>query len=76
MAILDIIRGAFNNGMRYFSGYLADCDVIRVTGYLVKKSEISKLDRGEQSLNQVTLFGKGARDFGKAMERRVQHSND
>lgn len=76
MAVLDIIRGAFANGMRYFSGYLADCDVIRVTGYLVKKSEVAKLDRGEQSLNQVTLFGKGARDFGKAFDRRVQSSND
>ena len=76
MAVLDIIRGAFTNGMRYFSGYLADCDVIRVTGYLIKKSEVAKLDRGEQSLNQVTLFGKGARDFGKAFDRRVQSSND
>lgn len=76
MAVLDIIRGAFANGMRYFSGYLADCDVIRVTGYLIKKSEVAKLDKGEQSLNQVTLFGKGARDYGKAFDRRVQQSND
>ncbi|MBR3693248.1 MAG: YjjI family glycine radical enzyme [Erysipelotrichales bacterium] len=75
-AILDIIRGAFNNDMRYFSGYLADCDVIRVTGYLVKKSEVAKLDAGGQSLNQVTVFGKGARDYGKAFDRRVQSSND
>lgn len=76
MAVLDIIRGAFSNGMRYFSGYLADCDVVRVTGYLVKKSELNKLDQGEQSLNQVSIFGKGARDYGKALDRRVQGSND
>ena len=71
-ALLDIIKGALANGMRYFTGYLADCDVVRVTGYLVKKSEIEKLDRGEASLNQVTLYGQGARNSGHALDRRIE----
>ena len=57
--------------MRYFTGYNADCDVVRVTGYLVKKSEIAKLDRRETSLNNVTVFGQGARNSANALDRRI-----
>lgn len=71
-AILDIIKGSFKRGLRYFSGYLADNDVVRVTGYLVKKSEIEKLRQKRQSLNNVTVFGKGADEKAHALERRVQ----
>ncbi len=71
-AVIDIIKGALNAGVRYFSGYLAGNDVVRVTGYLVKKSELAKLDANEQSLNNVSVFGKGARDFSDALDRRVQ----
>ena len=70
-AILDIIKGSFNNGMRYFTSYNQDNDVVRVTGYLVKKSEIEKLSKGEQSLNNVTIFGKGAKEKGHALDRKI-----
>ena len=71
-AILDIIKGSFNAGLRYFSLYSTDCDVVRVTGYLVKKSEMEKLDRGESVLRDTEALGKGARDNGKALDRRVR----
>lgn len=70
-ALLDIIKGAFEQGMRYFTGYNADNDVVRVTGYLVKKSEIEKLDHNEASLNNVTVFGQGARNTANALDRRI-----
>ena len=50
MALVDIIKGALEAGMRYYSGYLANNDVVRVTGYLVKKSELEKLDKKKQSV--------------------------
>lgn len=71
-ALLDIIKGAMNNGMRYFSGYLANNDVVRVTGYLVKRSELAKLDAKKQSLNNVSSYGVGARDYSNALDRRVE----
>ena len=71
-AVLDIIKGALENDLRYFSGYLENNDVVRVTGYLVKRSEIEKLRQNKQSLNNVTIFGKGAQDYGHALDRRVQ----
>ena len=71
-AILPIIKGSLANGLRYFSGYLENNDVVRVTGYLVKKSEIEKLNQRKQSLNNVTVFGKGAQDGAHALDRRIQ----
>ena len=76
-AILPIIKGSLSRGLRYFSGYLENCDVVRVTGYLVKKSEIEKLRQKKQSLNNVTIFGKGAQDGAHALDRRIQrHEED
>ncbi len=75
-AILAIIKGALERGLRYFSGYLENNDVVRVTGYLVKKSEIEKLRAKKQSLNNVTVFGMGAQDGGHALDRRVQTDAD
>lgn len=75
-AILPIIKGSLSKGLRYFSGYLESCDVVRVTGYLVKKSEIEKLNNKKQSLNNVTVFGKGAQDGGHALDRRIQHHEE
>ena len=71
-ALLDIIKGAFVQGMRYFSGYLENNDVVRVTGYLVKKSELAKLDQNKQSLNNCSAFGVGARDTANALDRKVE----
>lgn len=70
-AILDIIKGSFNSGMRYFTAYNEDNDLVRVTGYLVKKSEIEKLNNNAQSVNNCTIFGKGAARGGHALERKV-----
>ena len=76
-AILPIIKGSLSRGLRYFSGYLENSDVVRVTGYLVKKSEIEKLRQQKQSLNNVTVFGKGAQDGAHALDRRIQrHEED
>jgi len=70
--ILDIIKGAFKSGMRYFSAYGSDADVIRITGYLVKRSEIEKLDRGEQVLRDTVALGLGSVKNQHILERKVR----
>ena len=75
-AILPIIKGSLARGLRYFSGYLENSDVVRVTGYLVKKSEIEKLNQKKQSLNNVTVFGKGAQDGAHALDRRIVRQDE
>jgi len=70
--ILNIIEGAFNEGMRYFSVYSSECDVIRITGYLVKKSEIEKLNNGEATLQDTVVLGQGQVKNGKILERKIR----
>ncbi|WDV46714.1 YjjI family glycine radical enzyme [Clostridiaceae bacterium M8S5] len=70
--VLDIMKGAFNKGMRYFSVYSSDCDVVRITGYLVKRSEIEKLSRGEQVLRDTVVLGKGSVENQKVLDRKLR----
>lgn len=72
--ILDIIRGAFQEKVRYFSLYSSDCDVIRITGYLVKRSDIEKLNAGEQVLHDSVVLGLGAVKNQRVLERRVREN--
>ena len=70
--LLDIIKGAFDNKVRYMSVYEKDSDVIRVTGYLVKKSEMEKLKKGENVLQDTTVLGLGASKNSHILERKVR----
>lgn len=71
-SIVDIIRGGFKVGLRYLSLYCADCDVIRITGYLVKRSDIEKLDAGEQVLQDTVALGYGAVKNAKILDRKLR----
>ncbi len=70
--ILDIIKGSFKIGVRYFSPYASDCDVIRITGYLVKRSEIEKVEKGEAVLRDTTVLGAGATKNQRVLERKTR----
>lgn len=70
--ILDIIRGAMRMNIRYLSFYASDSDVIRVTGYLVKRSEVEKLDHGQNVRQNTTGLGLGAKKNCKAFDRRIR----
>ena len=71
-ALVDIIKGAFNSGIRYMSVYGSGADVVRVTGYLAKRSEVEKLERGEAVLNNTDLFAMGAKNNCHAFERKIR----
>ena len=72
--ILDIIKGAFGQGMRYFSLYSTDCDVVRITGYLVKRSDMEKLEAKQQVLNDAVVLGLGSVKNQKVLERRTRYN--
>ena len=71
-AILDVLKGAFKIGMRYFSVYSSDSDIVRISGYLVKRSEIEKLNSGSQVLKDTVELGRNAVDSLKIFERKVR----
>ena len=70
--IMEIIKGSFKMDLRYLSFYSSDSDVIRVTGYLVKRSELEKLANGEAVLQDTTALGLGAARNGHILERKVR----
>lgn len=71
-AILDIVKGGFEMGMRYFSTYSSNSDVVRVTGYLVKKSDMEKLAGGEAVAQANATWGLGAVRNSRVLERKVR----
>ena len=71
-AVLDIIKGAFKEGMRYFSFYSSNSDVVRVTGYLVKRSDMEQYEAGEACLGNSTVLGSGASKGLHIFERSVR----
>jgi len=42
-AVVDVIRGAFATGMRDVTFNLDSNDFVRITGYLVRKSDLARL---------------------------------
>jgi hypothetical protein len=71
-ALVNIVEGAIKNNIRYLSLYSSDSDVIRISGYLVKRSEIEKLRNGSPVLRDTVVLGKGAVDHMKVLDRKVQ----
>ncbi|PIE98085.1 MAG: YjjI family glycine radical enzyme [Treponema sp.] len=68
-AVLDIIKGAFVSGYRYITTYLKNTDLIRVTGYLVKKSEVEKARAENAVLRDTTWFGSGTDECAEVFSR-------
>jgi YjjI family glycine radical enzyme len=56
-AVLDIVKGAFSLGQKYIAFYASDSDLVRITGYLVKRSEIEKWNSGQTVLQNTTQLG-------------------
>ena len=72
-AILDIFKGAFKLGMRYISTYAEDSDLIRVTGYLVKKSEVMAVhDNNEAAINDMSSVAYVTLQEHHTLERKVR----
>lgn len=70
--ILDIIKGSFQMDLRYLSFHDKNSDVIRVTGYLAKRSEVEKYRRNERVLQNTTHLATGAAANGHILERKVR----
>jgi YjjI family glycine radical enzyme len=56
MAVADILKGAFHQGMREFTFNLKDSEFVRVTGYLVRRSVLTTLAQGRASRYDTTAL--------------------
>lgn len=70
--VLNIIDGAMESGLRMFSFYCSDSDLIRITGYLVKKSDMDRLKNGYQALHDTVSLGLEAVEKQGLLDRKVR----
>ena len=75
-ALLDIFKGGFKVGVKYMSTYLGSGDLVRVTGYLMKKSEVEKLKAGEAVANGSTGLLIGKSPERHLTEKKVRSFDD
>lgn len=59
-AVVDVVRGAFATGMRDLTFNLDSNDFIRITGYLVRKSDLAALHASGGARHGSTLLGAGS----------------
>lgn len=71
-ALVDVVKGAFKEGVHYMSFYSADTDLVRITGYLVKRSEMKKYDNDEVVLQNTTQLGAPNYKVNRLKERKVR----
>lgn len=70
-AVVDVIRGAFAEGMRDLTFNLDSNDFIRITGYLVRKSDLAKLPE-QGARHGSTFLGAGSVDRSHVDQRTVK----
>jgi hypothetical protein len=70
--VLDVFKGAMQAGMRYISTYTSDSDVIRITGYLVKRSDIEALKKEQPVVNDTVVLGMRSAEKSRVEERKVR----
>ncbi|MHB9059799.1 MAG: anaerobic ribonucleoside-triphosphate reductase, partial [Bacillota bacterium] len=70
--VLRIVRGAMKNGMRIMALNTSDSELIRITGYLVKRCEVDRYFRGEPLREGTVKLGADSIRNNRTLERRVR----
>jgi len=70
-AMVDMIRGAFITGMRDFTFNIDSNDFVRITGYLVRKSELERYTEGNER-HASTVFAAGSVANSHVTDRSVK----
>ncbi|HDM8228865.1 TPA: YjjI family glycine radical enzyme [Vibrio campbellii] len=63
-AMFNLCKGALNAGYREFTANVASNDLVRVTGYMVKLSDIAKYDEEGSRTNTTFLGAEAAKNTG------------
>jgi len=63
-AIVDVSKGAFEHGMREITFNVEGSDLVRVTGYMVRLSDIQKLRTEGSRINSTSLSAESVENWG------------
>jgi len=71
-AVVDIIRGAFASGMRDFTFNLDNNEFVRITGYLVRKSDLAAIAEAKTVRHTSDHLAAGSEDAYHLTQRAVK----
>lgn len=71
-AVVDIIRGAFASGMRDFTFNLDSNEFIRITGYLVRKSDLVEIASAHGARHSSDYLAAGSENAYHLSQRAVK----
>ena len=71
-AVVDIIRGAFTTGMRDFTFNLDSNEFVRITGYLVRKSDLAAAEAERRVRHTSDHLAAGSERSYHLTERAVK----
>lgn len=71
--VLKLIDTAMSKGMKIFALNTSDSDLIRITGYLVKRSDIQKYNNKESMREGTVKLGADSIKNNKVLERTVRN---
>jgi len=69
-AMLQLCKGALDCGFREFTVNVASNDLVRVTGYMIRLSDIRKFNEQKGSRTNTTVLGAEAADVTGILERK------
>ncbi|MDX2411942.1 MAG: YjjI family glycine radical enzyme [Woeseiaceae bacterium] len=69
-AMLQLCKGALSCGFREFTVNVASNDLVRVTGYMIRLSDIKKFNEQKGSRTNTTVLGAEAADVTGILDRR------
>jgi len=77
-AIVDVTKGAFRHGMREITFNVEGCDLVRVTGYMVRLSDIERLRNEGSRINSTVLGAESVENWGLLgrVPRVISHEID
>ncbi len=69
-AVVDLCKGAFSAGFREFTANVGGNDLVRVTGYMVRRSDIDKFNAQAGSRTNTTALGAEAANLTDILQRK------
>ncbi|MEM9631905.1 MAG: YjjI family glycine radical enzyme [Pseudomonadota bacterium] len=69
-AVADLCKGAFAKGFREFTANVGGNDLVRVTGYMIRLSDVEKFNAESGSRTNTTALGAEAADCTSILKRK------
>lgn len=70
-AMVDIIKGSMDKGLRTFTVNVGDSELIRVTGYLIKRTDLENYRKGLKNKDSSANLGAEAIENQRILNRKV-----